>query len=194
MRASVEVDLVLEQLRQSRGSGAEAVLRNHLVPAAHALTEDGDDETTEWTGSAKVAGRKMVSGHRARTAQFVEVGSETVLLEIVGQAPDRFKFRQGLKPERLRFLLRMERYGIHVLLAFYHGFWEAAWLETLPEPDVILHAADGEEGRVGWYAGDDPDRGSVFWISDELNLDSLPPRELPYESNAAQIRLTDGLS
>jgi hypothetical protein len=172
-----------------------AEVRAHLVLSSHALLDDGDDETTEWTDDAKEEARRILSGHRAASAQFVELGGETVLVEVIGQAPDQRRFRQGVRPERLRFLLRMEKRGISVLLAFYHGIWEVAWLSTLPDPENIMLKRDGDRdaARVGWYAGEDEETG-VFWVSETFDLEHLPPKSLPRPADEfVGVRMFDGL-
>lgn len=195
MKGSERVNLILNEVRFDRDQADE--VRAHLVLSAHALIEDGGDETTEWTRRAKTEAANLADElsddeqARFRTAQFVEIGGETILLEVVGQTPDLVRYRQGLRPERLAFLYRMERAGIPVLLAFYHGFWELAWLASLPEPESIARSRDGdrETARVGWYAGEDEDR-AVFYVREAFDF---PPREPlrsePYEA----VRLTDGL-
>lgn len=196
MKAREHVEAIVRDVGESFGYDEAEALRAHLTPTAHLLEERGADETTEWTNRAKAEGRRVVAEGGlwaevgARTAQFVEVAGELLVLELVGQAPDQRAYRQGLSPERLRFLLLLERSGIPVLLAFFHGRWEIAWLETLPEPEAIARTHDGlDNARVGWYAGDDPDK-ACFWISEDFRF---PPRELPREEPFVATRLTDGL-
>lgn len=160
--------------------------------ASHLLLEGGDDESTDWTERAKAVGTEVIKNAHPRTAQFIELHGEWIVVEIVGQAPDRNKFRQGLRHERLRFLLELEDRGIRVLLAFYHGTWEYAWLSALPDPVIIKSevVAGRDEGRVGWYAGEDSER-ACFWVLETFSLDDLPPAELPRaaEWSFAQDRL-----
>lgn len=169
----------------------------HVI-ASHLLREDGDDESTQWTEQAMEFGAAAVSGREARTAQFAIIpDGDLILIEAVGQAPDKMKWRQGLRPARLRFLNRVQAAGIDVLLAFWHpNRWERAWLSTLPDPEVIVHSKDGDpdSARVGWYAGEREEDG-VFWTSETLDLADLPPRRLPRPDEYVwpQDRLVDAL-
>ena len=195
MKGRVRVEQLLDEVEWQVGASEADELRAYVVTSSHALVDAGDDETTEWTGDAKAEAWRILAPAVASTAQFVEVGGELILLEVVGQVPDRKAYRQGMRPERLRFLLRMERiHHVPVLLAFYHGTWELAWLSTLPDPDniVLKQNGDRDTARVGWYAGEDEEAG-VFWVSETFDLDSFPPHELPRPTEWAAARLTDGL-
>lgn len=168
-------------------------IRTHLVLSAHLLTNDLDDETTQFTTDAKRAGLKAIGYRRTHTGLFVDLGDETILLEVVGQTPDLIRYRQGMNPARLGFLNRIEEAGIPVLLAFYHGGWELAWLSTLPDPEAIVlsHNGDSSSGRFGWYAGENETAkyDPVLWVRDELDLDDLPPREPPFQQPFAQDKI-----
>src|SRR5262245_411809 len=136
-------------------------MKHPVEVASHLLFEEGDDETTQLTETAKAVGAVAVAGWCPRTAQYVEVDDEWMVLEVVSQAPDHSRHRHGMRHERLLFLQDLSDRGTKVLLAFSHGpnRWARAWLHTLPKPESIRRAeGDRDAGRVGWYAGEDEER------------------------------------
>lgn len=162
MKVAERLSQLLDQATAYNGTRSDweayaEELERHVVLTSHALVEAGDAEDTEWTGEAKELFREaFVEDEHAHCVQLTRYGgTDLIAVEAHGQAPDPNRHRQGLRPERLAMLYALDNAGIPVLLAFYHGHWEVAWLRDLGEYEVIAHPKDGDRDRAryGWPAG-----------------------------------------
>jgi hypothetical protein len=125
-----------------------------------ALADPSDRERTRLTALAQRALEDALDRDprvRAHPVEFVTlVSGETIVVEVHGQSSATGHGKQGLRPERVRHLRRLQDAGFPVLLVFVEGAESRreAWLHDLPpaRPVSLGDPADPDTARYGWRA------------------------------------------